>query len=64
MPVQSASCSGHIKRFVRRLAQGLRGYRPPDRTRDAIDKAPPELRSHGFCDARLYNNERLHQALG
>jgi hypothetical protein len=29
-----------------------------------MDKAPLWLPSHGFCDARLYNHERLHQALG
>ena len=40
------------------------GYRPLDRTRDAMDKAPLQLRSHGFCRAHLCNNERLHQALG
>jgi hypothetical protein len=29
-----------------------------------MDKAPPQLRSHGFCNARLNNHQRLHQALG
>jgi hypothetical protein len=28
-----------------------------------MHRAPPEFRSHGFCDARLYNDERPHQAL-
>ena len=31
---------------------------------DAMDKAPLKLQSHGFCGARLYNHQRLHQALG
>jgi hypothetical protein len=29
-----------------------------------MDKVPLQLRSHGFCDAELYNHQRLHQALG
>ncbi len=35
----------------------LPGFRSPG-------SAPPVLRSHGFCGARLYNHERLHQAVG
>jgi hypothetical protein len=28
-----------------------------------MDRAPPELQSHGFCDARLYNQVRTHLSL-
>lgn len=32
------------------------------RPRGAMDKAPLQLRSYGFCAAPLFNNERPHEA--
>ena len=29
-----------------------------------MDRAPLHFRSHGFCDALLYNRERPHSSLG
>jgi transposase InsO family protein len=61
--VQSVSRPGHSVKCVRGRAQRADGNRPPDRTRDAMDTAPLHFRSHGFCDALLYNRERPHSSL-
>jgi hypothetical protein len=58
-------CSlGRSEGCGRRVPQRTHECRSPDRTRDAMDKAPPCFGSHGFCYALLYNQVRPHEALG